>query len=196
MGNLIITISRCYGSGGRSIGKMISEKADIPFYDRNLFYLASSGGIRPDILSLHDETLYKGRADIPSENSQYISKAEIFRTQSDLIRKVAAEGDCVIIGRCADNILKNSKHRLLRVFVWAPEHVCIRTVAKKFCVTEAEAAKTVRKINQHRADYYRYHTRTEWNQAQNFDLCLDTSRYTYQQAADAILGYASVLNSL
>ena len=193
MKNTIITVSRCYGSGGRSIGKMISQTAGIPCYDRNLIYLASSAsGIDPEDILRNDERVKKDlfNIEIPDESNRYVSKEDIFLSQSRVIRDLADKSDCIIIGRCADHLLKNSKHNVLRVFVWAPEHVCKDTVMKKFNVSEAEAAKTIRRIDRHRSDYYRYHTGREWNDAKNYDLCIDTSRFDYDRAAEVILACA------
>ncbi len=199
MSNTIITISRSYGSGGRTIGKMLAQQKTIPFYDRDLLYLASSkSGIDISLLSQNDESVKKSLFDIkiPTEKNRYISKDDIFQTQSRIIREVADQSDCVIIGRCADYILKNSKHKVLRVFVRAPEHECIKAIMDKFHISEAEAAKTVKQVNKHRSDYYKYHTGNSWDYAGNFDLCFDTSQFSYEKIVWAISEYAKIFSSL
>lgn len=199
MSNLIITISRSYGSGGRVIGRMLSEQMNIPYYDRNLIYLASSRtGIDLKYFAQYDEDMKKKLFDdiIPSEKNKYVSKDEIFQCQAEIIRDVADESDCVIVGRCADYILKNSGNKVLRVFIYANESDCIETIIKKLSVSKAEAIKTVNQINKHRSDYYKYHTDTDWTNAQNYDLCINTSMYSAEKAVEAIIKYADIFRDL
>ncbi len=196
MTNTIITIARSYGSGGRTIGKTLSRQMQVPYYDRNLIYLASQkSGIALRQFSENDEEIKKVpfRDMIPDETKKYVSKDDIFVQQAAIVRQVADQGDCIIIGRCANHILKNSGHRLVRVFIWAPDENCIKTVMEKFSIKEAEALKMIRQIDKHRQDYFRYHTGTDWSSAKNYDLCLDTSRYTYESAADMIVRFAEIM---
>lgn len=192
MSNTIISISRGYGSGGRTIGKLVSKNMNIAFYDRNLIYAAQNKQIDQKLLVMHDESLVKTSFDfaVPDERNKYVSKSEMFKCQSEIIRTVANEESCVIIGRCAGYILKNSPHRLLRVFIWAPEEFCVETICRKLSITENEAKKTIRQIDRHRADYFKHHTGMSWTDARNYDLCIDTSRISYEQAAQAIEAFS------
>lgn len=190
MGNTIITIARTYGSGGRRIGKMIAQQTGFAYYDRNLMYTAAA---EKRVTSGLGESFISS---VPSETGRYTSKEEIYHTQSAMIREAADKGNSVIIGRCSDFILKNTCHQLLRVFVWAPEHICIRTVMDNLSVNEQESAKMIRQINRHRADYYKHHTGSLWNDVQHYDLCIDTSRYSYQQAAELIIGVSDLMSRL
>ncbi len=198
MSNLIITISRSYGSGGRVIGRMLAEQMQMPYYDRNLIYLASGRtGIDLKYFAKYDEDMKKKLFDeISSEKNKYVSKDEIFMRQAEVIKDVADEGDCVIVGRCADYILRNTAHKVLRVFISANETDCMESIMKKLSVSKAEAAKTITQINRHRSDYYRYHTGMEWTSAQNYDLCINTSRYTPEQAVKAITEYSEIFKNL
>lgn len=198
MSNLIITISRSYGSGGRVIGRMLSEKMSVPYYDRNLIYLAAGRtGIDLKYFARYDEDMKKKLFDeIPSEKNRYVSKDEIFMRQAEVIKDVADESDCVIVGRCADYILRNSGNKVLRVFICANESDCIESIMKKLSVSKSEALRTINQINKHRSDYYRYHTEKEWTSAENYDLCINTSRYTPEQAVQAVMGYAEVFKKL
>ena len=199
MANLIITISRSYGSGGRVIGRMLSEQMNIPYYDRNLIYLASGRtGIDLKYFAQYDEDMKRKLLEdlIPSEKNKYVSKDEIFRRQAEIIRDVADEGDCVIVGRCADYVLKNTAHKVLRVFIYVNETDCVESIMKKLSVSRTEAAKTVSQINRHRSDYYRYHTDNDWLRADNYDLCINTSHYTPEQAVSAIGQYARIFREL
>ena len=134
MANTIITISRGYGSGGRTIGRRLSDMLKVPCLDRELIYMISSKkGIDKSILSESDENIRRqlGHISIPDENRKYVSSEEIYLAQSGVIREAADRGNCVIIGRCADFVLRSSGHRLVRVFIWAPEEDCRRNISEK-----------------------------------------------------------------
>lgn len=199
MSNLIITISRSYGSGGRVIGRMLSEKMEIPYYDRNLIYLSSNRtGIDLKYFAKYDEDTKKKIIDalIPSEKNKYVSKDEIFIHQAEVIRDVADEGDCVIVGRCADYILKNSGHKILKVFIYANEIDCVENIMNKFSISKQEALKVINQVNKHRSDYYFYHTDNDWMSAKNYDLCISTSDYNYEKAAEIIFQYSRIFGKV
>ena len=199
MSNMIITISRSYGSGGRVIGRMLSEKLKIPYYDRNLIYLASNRtGIDLKYFAKYDEDMKRKIFDdiIPSERNKYVSKDEIFMRQAEVIKDVADEGDCVIVGRCANHILKNSGHKILRVFIYANEIDCIETIMNKLSISKSEAVKTISEINKHRADYYFYHTENDWTSAKNYDICISTSVYAPKQAVKLIIECSKIFRTI
>ncbi len=199
----VITIARGYGSGGRTIGRLIADKMNISFYDRNILYLASDkSGVDLEYFLKHDEAPAKqsffeklsniSMKNIPPESGRFKSHTDVFKYQSDIIREIAEKNDCVIIGRCANHTLKESGFRPLRVFIWAPHNKCVETVMKKFSVTEAEADKTIRDIDKHRSEYYKYYTGNDWKDLKNFDLCVNTAEYDYETAANLICRVASV----
>ena len=199
MSNMIITISRSYGSGGRVIGRMLSENLKIPYYDRNLIYLASSRtGIDLKYFAKYDEDMKRKIFDdiIPSERNRYVSKDEIFMRQAEVIKDVADDSDCVIVGRCADYILKNSGHKILRVFIYANEIDCIETIMNKLYISKSEAVKTISEINKHRADYYFYHTENDWTSAKNYDICINTSVYAPKQAVKLIIECSKIFRTI
>ncbi len=199
MSNLIITISRSYGSGGRVIGRLLSEKMNIPYYDRNIIYLASSRtGIDLKYFAKYDEDMKKKMFDdlIPSEKNKYVSKDEIFMRQAEVIKDIADDGDCVIVGRCADYILKNSGHKVFRVFIYANEIDCIENIMNKLSVSKYEAMKAISAINKHRADYYIYHTDNEWTSAKNYDMCINTSVYGPEQAVELIMECSEIFRKM
>ena len=199
MANTIITISRGYGSGGRTIGRLLSKMLGVPCFDRELIYMISSKkGIDKSILSESDESIRRqfGNISIPSENKRYVSSDEIYLAQSGIIREAADRGNCVIIGRCADFVLKNSGHRLVRAFIWAPEETCCKNLSEKLKISEQEATKMIKQIDRHRSDYYRHHTDNEWSSAKNYDICIDTSRFSFEDSAELIAQYAKFLEKL
>ena len=134
----VITIARGYGSGGRTIGKMLSKNLSIPFYDRDLVYMASEeSGINVKLFGQNDESVKKSifspASDrytgdlIPPESSAFVSHKNIFNYQAKIIKDLAVKGSCIIVGRCADYILRDMPN-VVKVFVWAPMSDCIKNV--------------------------------------------------------------------
>ncbi len=204
MSNTIITIARSYGSGGRMIGKQLAESMGIAYYDRNLIYLASDkSGLDARVMSKYDEYVkkpYFERSEvfssgiIPPETRRFTSHKDIFRYQQNTIREVADKSDCVIIGRCAGFALKNSDHKLIRVFIWAPHDYCIKNVMKKFSITHEEADKIIKDINKHRQEYYKYYTGVEWESATNYDLCINTAVHAQDESVSLIKQFSEIFN--
>ena len=194
-----ITISRTYGSGGRVIGRRLSEIMEIPYYDRNLIYLASNNtGIDLKYFAKYDEDMKRKIFDdlVPSEKNKYVSREEIFMRQAEVIRDVADDGDCVIVGRCADYILKKSGHRVLKIFIYANEADCIESIMSKLSVSKMEASKIITQINKYRSDYYTYQTGNHWMNAKNYDMCINMSEYSPEKAVKAIIGYSEIFRKL
>ena len=141
MSNHVITIARGYGSGGRTMGKMLSEELGWNYYDREILRLASDeSGINEELFAKADETakrslssLFRVQRDcldgtvIPPDSDEFISNENLFRYQAKIIRRLAETENCVIVGRCANFILKDQKH-VVNVYVHAHEQYCVRTV--------------------------------------------------------------------
>lgn len=203
MSNYVITIARQYGSGGRTIGAMLSEKLGIPYYDRDLLKLASEeSGINEALFANADEkvkgtNLFKaakkvyGGELIPPESDDFTSNDNLFNYQAKIIRELAATESCIIIGRCADFVLKDEEN-VLSVFIHAPKEYCLKQAGKKLNMTERELEKFIQKTDKYRADYYRYHTGREWTDARNYDLCLDSSKLGYERCVQEIMAYRNV----
>gem|GEM_PF-61892 len=170
----VITIARGYGSGGRTIGKMLSKNLSIPFYDRDLVYMASEeSGINVKLFGQNDESVKKSifspASDrytgdlIPPESSAFVSHKNIFNYQAKIIKDLAVKGSCIIVGRCADYILRDMPN-VVKVFVWAPMSDCIKNVkVLEPSLSDKEAERKIKKIDAHRSDYYRYYTCREWD---------------------------------
>ncbi len=198
----VITIARGYGSGGRTIGKILSEKLSIPFYDRDLIYMASEeSGINLELFGKADEKVKKGFFDlsdhkykgelIPPESSDFASDENLFNYQAKIIRELAEKESCIIVGRCADFVLKGFTN-VIDVFVWAPMADCVKTVMSLEPLNEKEAEKKIKKIDKYRSDYYRYYTGRAWNDYQNYSLCLDSSRMGFEKTAEYIKVFAEI----
>lgn len=204
MDNLVITIAREYGSGGHTIGKRLSEKLSIPYYDKDLIKLASEdSGINEALFGLADEKskaglfkkikVYDGNV-IKPESADFTSEENLFNYQAKVIKELAAEkSPCIIIGRCADFILKD-RPNVLRIFIWADREACIKNSMRIFGYDNKEAEKQVEKINRERSSYYKAHTGQEWTDVRNYDLCLNTSQLGFDRCIEIIEHYINVMN--
>ncbi len=204
MKNIVITIARQYGSGGRTVGEMLANKLGIHFYDKELMKLASDeSGINEALFVNADEkvkatklfnltkTAYHGEL-ISPESDDFTSSDNLFNYQAKIIRQLAEEGEsCVIMGRCADYVLKDYDN-VLSVFVHAPMDFCMEQAAKKHSMSEKELERYIIKTDRHRAGYYKYHTGREWTDARNYDLCLDSSKLGFERCVEEIIAYMNV----
>lgn len=203
MDNYVITIARGYGSGGRTIGKQLSEKLGIPFYDRDLIYLASEeSGINIKLFGKADERIEKGLFSsipkpydgklIPPESSDFVSDQNIFNYQAKIIKDLAEKGPCIIIGRCADFILKDMEN-VLKVFVWAPFDKCVDTVCELQSISKKDAEKKIKTIDRHRSNYYKHYTGRSWQDYSNYDICLNSEKLGFDKTCDVIIDYLNTL---
>lgn len=203
MENVVITIARQYGSGGRTVGQMLAKRLGIHYYDKELLRLASDdSGISEALFANADEKIkatslfriaksaYNGEL-IPPESEDFTSTDNLFNYQAKIIRRLAQEEACVIIGRCADYVLKDYDN-VISVFVHAPHDYCMKQAAQKHSMSERELEKFINKTDKHRADYYKYHTGREWTDARNYDLCLNSARLGYDRCVEEIIAYARV----
>ena len=156
MSKVIITIARQYGSGGKTVGKMLAKELDIPYYDREIIAMAAEeSGVNPTLFQ--DEFKhhglrallsggYKGSHILSPESAGFTSDDNLFNYQAKIIRSLAEEGSCIIIGRCADHILKDMDG-VVRVFVHAPEDFCLREAMKVNSLPENEVKKLIAKTD-------------------------------------------------
>lgn len=201
--NFVITIARGYGSGGRTIGKMIAKDLDIPFYDRELLYMASEdSGINIELFGKMDEKVRKGflvpptdkytGGVIPPESGDFVSDKNLFNYQAKIIKELAEKGPCVIVGRCADFILKD-KPNVINTFIWAPIDKCIESVREREpLLSEKEAEREIKKINTHRSEYYKYYSCREWKDFSNYDICINSAILGNEKSAKLIEEYANI----
>ena len=201
---IVITIARQYGSGGRTIAKMLSEKMGIHYYDKELMKLASEESGINEALFVSEEkkkkstrlfkiahNIYQGEL-IPPESDDFVSTQNLFNYQAKIIKQLASEESCVIVGRCADFILKDYDN-VLSVFIHAPHDYCMEQAAikqKKMSLRELE--KFILKTDKHKAEYYKYYTGRDWTDARNYDLCLDSSKLGFDRCVEEIISYIGV----
>ena len=202
--NIVITIARQYGSGGRTSALMLSERLGIHYYDKELLRLASEdSGINEDLFRNADEkikntklfkiahSVYHGEL-IPPESEDFTSMENLFNYQAKIIKKLAEQDEsCIIVGRCAEYVLKDYDN-VLSVFIHAPKEYCLEQAAKKQSMSPKELEKYVQKVDKRKADYHRYYTGLEWTDARNYDLCLDSSKLGFERCVDEIIAYMNV----
>ncbi|MDR2545887.1 MAG: cytidylate kinase-like family protein [Lachnospiraceae bacterium] len=203
MDKIIITIARQYGSGGRTVGEMLANSLGIKYYDKEILKMASDeSGINEGLFERADERLkstrlfkiarkaYNGEL-IPPESDEFTSNDNLFNYQAKIIRDLAAEESCVIIGRCADYILRGYDN-VASVFVHAPEDFCITEAMKKLSLPLREIDKFITKTDKRKADYYKYYTGREWTDARNYHLCLDCSKLGFILCMEEIMAYLKI----
>ena len=195
----VITIARSYGSGGKTLGKLLADKMGINCYDREIIRMASdTSGINEELFGRVDEKLkksplfgivrsnpYKGNGVIPPESSNFVSDDNLFNFQAQVIKELAEKESCVIIGRCADYVLKDNPN-VIRLYLYAPLEDCIKRVMAQNSITEKETIKKIETIDKYRSDYYKYYTGKEWNDARNYDFCLNTTSMSYEKLIQVV----------
>lgn len=204
MEHYVITIAREYGSGGKTIGKMLAKELGIPYYDRELLRLASEeSGISEALFANADENfkrsllfkaargVYTGEI-IPPDSEDFVSNENLFNFQAKVIKSLAEKENCVIIGRCADFVLKDMPH-VVRLFVHAPLPVCIEN-ARAFQpnMDDDELRRYVLKLNKRRANYYNYFTGRNWRDAGNYDLCINSAELSWEKCVQLVRAYIEI----
>ena len=199
MENRVITIARSYGSGGRKMGRLLAKELGYEYYDREILRIASDeSGISEELFRQADEKqriplfriareVYTGEV-IPPDSDDFISNENLFRYQAKIIRELAATHNCVIVGRCANFILRG-RDNVLNVFVTAPVVDCVRRVMETDGLNLEEAEKKIKKIDKRRADYFKYFTGRQWQDAALYDLCLNTGHMSEQKCVDIVRAY-------
>ena len=180
-GKNVIAIGRQFGSGGHDIGKILAEKLGYDFYDAEIIQMtAGTTGYTPEFVKKNEEIMTNSllydlvnQMYLNTDRQDEAPKDKIFEAECQVVRNLAKKGNCVIVGRCADYVLRNSGN-CLKVFFSAPLVSRIRRVAQRQNISEGEAKATVQKNEKLRADNYRYYTRRMWGAAGNFDLSLNT----------------------
>lgn len=203
MENYVITIARGYGSGGKTIGKMLAAELGISCYDREIMRLASDdSGINEELFARADEKLkssllykvsknvYRGEV-IPPDSDRFVSNDNLFNYQAKVLRELAEKESFVAIGRCADYVLKDHPN-LIRIFVHAPLEHCIDVVEDMSSMSRKEIELFIQKTDKHRAEYYKYYTGKQWDNARNYDLCLNTEELTFEKCVEIVKAYMDI----
>ena len=190
----IITISREFGSGGRSVGKLVAEKLGYRFYDRELVNkVAERSGFSPEFIEESGEyasarsSLLFALATASQYSADGLSMHDrLYIEQTKIIEELAAEGDCVIVGRCADYILRDWKD-CLHVFIHADMDSRAKRIVERYGECDQSPEKRLTEKDQKRKVYYKNYTGRNWGQAQNYDLCLNSGVLGVETCAELIV---------
>lgn len=200
--NFVIAITRTCGSGATSIGKILAKDLGVELYDRNILRLASDdSGISQELFARADEDqkqsilfrasqkVYNGEL-IPPESEDFTSNNNLFNYQAKVLRQLADESSYVVIGRAADYVLYD-KPNVVRVFIYASREKCIQKEMNRQKIDRKRAEKFIATTDKYRRDYYRYFTGQVWDDMRNYDLCLNTTALSFEQAAQAIRDFSA-----
>jgi len=174
--NIIITIAREYGSGGRIIGKKLADALGYTFYDKELIEMAAAKiGFSPDYVKENEEKkAFSFISNFYSVSSELPVADQIFIAQSNVIKDIAEKESCVIVGRCADYVLSDHPN-CLKIFIHAPAEDRARRVFEEYDEDAPNISGYIQKIDKKRASYYNYMTQNKWGKAQNYDLSINSS---------------------
>ncbi len=195
-GHKIITIGRQFGSGGREIGQKLAERLSIPLYDRRLVSMAAESlGVRKEDAERVDEsslnTFVANYTVSPGMYMEYISAAsyiqsfdeQVYRAEAEIIRGLAEKGPCIIVGRCADYILKD-RAECINVFICADKDDRKKRIARLYNLTERKAAERIRRTDRERWYYYELHTGQDWGDITSHQILFNVSLLGMEKIVD------------
>ena len=195
--NTIITIGRQFGSAGREIGRVIAKHLDIKLYDKEMLNRAAQeSGLCKELFETHDEKptnsfLYSLVMDTYSlgySSGSYTDMPinhKVFLAQFDAIKKIADEGPCILVGRCADYALEEYDN-VLSIFIHADLDARVRRIARIYDLTDAKAKELIVKTDKKRFSYYFYYSIYRWGDVNSYDMCLNSSMLGIEGTAEAI----------
>lgn len=189
MGNIVITIGRTFGSGGREIGKQLARSLGFAYYDKELLEeQARYSGISQDYLQTMDEkkpSIFFAPLPTAVVDNTTISENRVIQIQREVINLLAEKSSCIIVGRRADQLLRG-RPNTYNIFISASMPYCIERVAKRDGLTKQESERKIIKMNHSRQAYYNYTGEGEWGKASNYHLCLDSGILGVQDAVKLI----------
>lgn len=204
MTNTVITIARQYGSGGRDIGRMVAERLGVPCLDKEIMaQTMRESGFSEELIQKADEKASHSLAysmsmggyffgSQPNYINQLPLNDQIFMAESEVIKKAADQGGCVIIGRCANFLLRDRKNRL-SVFIHADKAQRIDRAIHKYGIPERKIKDFLEKQDKQRAHYHSFYTDEKWNDLENYDLALSSSSLGIDATVEMILAAANIV---
>ena len=201
MKKMIITIGRENGSGGREIGRQLAQRLDIPFYDKELLALAAQGSkIDAETMRRYDEKREHPLVDFMQTQAtsfwhQYQTEPmhkRVAEAEFSAIRLLAEKGPCVLIGRCADYVLRN-RTDVLRVFIRADDHIKVQRIIQRHGFEPDKALTYIRSTDKHRSAYYTAYTNWKWGDPNHFHLVLDSTPIGVDGAVEVICQYIQAI---
>ena len=194
MASKVITINRQYGSNGRQIGRKLAEQMGVHFYDKDLLEMIQLNTNIPyeELVKVDERAASKWRFPV-DDAFQMQAKYRyepmndvVYKAQSAQIKTIAERESCVIVGRCSNYLLKDRPNHI-SVFIFAPIQKRIENVRERSDISETEAAILIKKIDKERRYYYNYHTDEKWEEMYQYDLCIDSSKFTADEIVNMIL---------
>ena len=181
---IIITIAREYGSGGRYVGRLVAQKLGIKFYDKDIMVkLAEETGLSLDYIESNEQKR-DNVANISSNIAGLTTQDNLYLEESKLIKSLSSSS-CVIIGRCADDILKDEKN-ILKVFIYSDMDDKIKRVTTHYNIDKKNALKEIKRINKLRSNHYKHYTGKNWGMPDNYDLCINSDLLGVEKTAEII----------
>lgn len=190
---IIITVSREYGSGGRYVAKLVADKLGIKLYDKDIInQLANKTGLSPEYIENTEQTINV----LSNLNKAYYSGLsnadEIFIQESNLIKNISKKQSCVIVGRCADFILKENKN-CINVFIYSDINDKLNRVVNMYGLSKGKAIKEVKRINKLRSNHYKHYTGNDWGNNSNYHMCINSDKIGIEKAANLICDLAKAI---
>ena len=187
--NVVITISREYGSGGRFVAQKVAEKLGIKFYDKDLINIvASESGYSAEYIESNEQKMHGSL--LSKFNSQYYNNLSnddnLYLAECKAIEDIAKDNSCVIVGRCASNVLKNNKN-VVKIFLYSDEENKIKRAVKYYGLNEKTALKEINKINKNREKHYNYYTNENWRDINNYDFTFNVDKLGVEKTAEMIV---------
>ncbi len=204
MEKIIYTIGREFGSGGRVIGEQLAKRLDVPFYDKELLTRAAAeSGLCEEIFHMQDEKptssfLYSLVTDTYSfsnyHGSTYMDmplSQKVFLAQFDTIKRLAKEGSCVIVGRCADYALSEDPH-CINAFIYAGKDFRIKRISQQQGISESKAKDLINRTDKQRASYYNFYTNKKWGDSRSYDLSLNSEKLGFDGCVELLLKFSEM----
>lgn len=187
-GNVIITIAREYGSGGRYVGKLLAEKLNVKFYDKELIDVVSNeSGLSAEYIEENEQNIHGNL--LSSFNTQYTDNLSnddnLFIAESKAVKEIAEKGSCVIVGRCSNYILRDNKN-VINVFLYSDDENKVKRAIKYYGLNEKNALKEINKTNKSREKHYSYYTNQEWKNLNNYDFAINVDILGVEKTADIL----------
>lgn len=204
--NVVFTIGRQFGSGGRQVGKTLAQKLGIPFYDKELIAIsARDSGLSEALFSNADEkatssifySLVMGNYPMASGAlgvTEMPLNDQLFLIQSKTIKRLASEGSCVIVGRCADYILRDMDN-VVNVFIHADLKNRVERAIRVYEVPENKAEDVCLKTDKQRANFYNYYSDRKWGMCRTYDLSLDSGMLGIEGCAEQIIMFEKLFSA-
>lgn len=198
--NLIVNIGRQFGSGGREIGQMLARDLNIRFLDKELISLAAEkSGLCKEFFERADEkpsnaftTIFSMRFPFVSEGTipgyNCLSNDALFKVQSEVIRELALQEECLFVGRCADYVLRDHPG-CINIFICAPKKIRIERIMQQNNLSREKAEELINKTDERRAEYYNYYSSKTWGEAKSYHLCIDSSILGIKETEKFILDF-------